>query len=122
MDGVILLNKPKGVTSHDCVYKIRRLLKTKKVGHTGTLDPDATGVLPICIGKATKISSLLSGQSKEYETEISLGKSTTTEDQSGEVIRTLQVNPNLSIQDCEHTLKTYIGSITQIPPMYSAIK
>ncbi|MGP4072203.1 tRNA pseudouridine(55) synthase TruB [Piscibacillus sp. B03] len=122
MDGVILLNKPKGMTSHDCVGRIRRILKTKKVGHTGTLDPDAEGVLPICVGKATKISSLLSGQTKEYIAEISLGQATTTEDHSGEVIETATVNKDFSVEDVRTVLDHFVGTINQIPPMYSAIK
>ncbi|SEP58567.1 tRNA pseudouridine synthase B [Piscibacillus halophilus] len=122
MDGVIPLNKPKGMTSHDCVNRIRRLLKTKKVGHTGTLDPDAEGVLPICVGKATKIASLLTGQTKEYVAEISLGTLTTTEDHSGEIVKKEAVSSTLEIETCEDILSKFLGTIEQTPPMYSAVK
>ena len=80
MDGILPLLKPKGMTSHDCVFKLRKILKTKKVGHTGTLDPDVTGVLPICIGRATKVAEYLTEAGKAYEGEVTLGFSTTTED------------------------------------------
>lgn len=80
MDGVLLLNKPKGMTSHDCVAKVRRLLGIKKVGHTGTLDPNVSGVLPICLGKATRIAEFLTGATKTYEGEVTLGAATSTED------------------------------------------
>ncbi len=80
MDGILPLWKPKGMTSHDCVFKLRKILKTKKVGHTGTLDPDVTGVLPICVGRATKVAEYLTEAGKAYEAEVTLGFSTTTED------------------------------------------
>lgn len=82
-NGVLLLHKPAGMTSHDCVMKIRKLLKTKKVGHTGTLDPEVSGVLPICVGRATKIVEYLTEKSKTYDAEVTLGFSTATEDQTG---------------------------------------
>ncbi|TFB23168.1 tRNA pseudouridine(55) synthase TruB [Filobacillus milosensis] len=122
MNGIIPLWKPKGLTSHDCVAKIRRLLKTKKVGHTGTLDPEAEGVLPICIGKATKLASLLTNQDKVYEAEISLGKSTTTEDQVGEVLETKSVLSSLTLEECKDATTQFTGEITQITPIYSAVK
>ncbi|GEL75832.1 tRNA pseudouridine(55) synthase TruB [Tenuibacillus multivorans] len=122
MNGVIPLCKPKGLTSHDCVVQIRKILKTKKVGHTGTLDPEAEGVLPICVGKATKIASLLTEQEKEYDAEISLGKQTTTEDQVGEVVLEESVNTSLTLTDCQHALTMFQGTIEQTPPMYSAVK
>ena len=86
MEGIIPLYKPKGMTSHDCVFKLRKILRTKKIGHTGTLDPDVTGVLPICVGKATKVAQYLTDAGKTYEGEVTIGISTTTEDASGEVI------------------------------------
>ena len=86
MDGVLLLDKPAGMTSHDCVHIVRKVLKTKKVGHTGTLDPSVTGVLPICVGRATKISQFLTANEKEYLGEVTIGFSTTTEDADGEVV------------------------------------
>ena len=86
MDGILLVNKPSGMTSHDVVNKIRRVLKTKKVGHCGTLDPDATGVLVICVGKATKALQFLTSEEKEYIATLSLGTSTDTYDASGKVV------------------------------------
>lgn len=86
MEGVLLIHKPAGMTSHDCVAKMRRIAKTKKVGHTGTLDPDVTGVLPVCLGRATKIVEYLTAESKTYEAEVTIGISTETEDASGEIV------------------------------------
>src|SRR5690606_33451752 len=86
MDGILPLFKPKGMTSHDCVTKLRKILKIKKIGHTGTLDPDADGVLPICIGKATKVAQYITDAGKTYEGEVTIGVSTTTEDASGEIV------------------------------------
>ncbi|WP_299090154.1 tRNA pseudouridine(55) synthase TruB [uncultured Metabacillus sp.] len=122
MEGVLLLNKPVGMTSHDCVAKMRRLAKTKKVGHTGTLDPDVTGVLPICLGKATKIVEYLTAASKTYEAEITIGYSTTTEDASGEEVVRKPVNPPILKEEIERVLNAMVGTIEQIPPMYSAVK
>lgn len=122
MNGVIPLWKPKGMTSHDCVMKLRKLLKIKRIGHTGTLDPEVEGVLPICIGKATKLVTILQNEAKEYVAELSLGKQTVTEDQTGDVVLTEKVSPNLTIEQCEQLLHTFIGEIEQVPPMYSAIR
>ncbi|MFC0014394.1 MULTISPECIES: tRNA pseudouridine(55) synthase TruB [Allobacillus] len=122
MNGVIPLWKPAGMTSHDCVARIRGLLRMKRVGHTGTLDPAVEGVLPICIGKATKIVSLLTDSVKVYEAEISLGKLTTTEDQTGEVVEKAAVGSDLTYKACVEALESFQGSIRQIPPMYSAIR
>lgn len=122
MEGVLLLNKPVGMTSHDCVAKMRRLAKTKKVGHTGTLDPDVTGVLPICIGRATKIVEYLTASSKTYEAEVTIGYSTTTEDSSGEIVKRKNVNPPITKEEVEQVLQSMHGSIEQVPPMYSAVK
>ena len=92
MNGIILLDKPMGRTSHDMVYFVRRLTGIKKVGHTGTLDPDATGVLPVCIGKATKVCDMLTVSDKTYEAELALGKTTDTQDASGNVLTENEVN------------------------------
>lgn len=118
--GVIILDKPKGKTSHDMVYFIRRLIGIKKVGHTGTLDPDATGVLPICIGSATKASDMLIESDKGYVAKFVLGKTTDTEDISGKVLTECAVN--LRKDEIEEAIYSFIGSYDQLPPMYSAIK
>lgn len=122
MEGVLLLNKPVGMTSHDCVAKMRKLAKTKKVGHTGTLDPDVTGVLPICLGRATKIVEYLTASSKTYEAEVTIGISTTTEDASGEIVEQRNVTSPLSKLQVEQVLNSMLGQIEQVPPMYSAVK
>ena len=92
MDGLLPLWKERGMTSHDCVFKLRKILHTKKIGHGGTLDPDVDGVLPICIGKATKVIEYLTDSGKIYVGEITLGFSTTTEDRSGERVETKPVD------------------------------
>lgn len=122
VNGVLLLHKPVGMTSHDCVMKIRKLLKTKKVGHTGTLDPEVSGVLPICVGRATKIVEYLTEKSKTYDAEITLGFSTTTEDQTGETVETKPVNQDIDKAVVEKVLNSLKGKQEQIPPMYSAVK
>ncbi|MBQ9737587.1 MAG: tRNA pseudouridine(55) synthase TruB [Clostridia bacterium] len=120
MNGVINVNKPLGITSHDVVYKLRRLLGIKKIGHTGTLDPDAAGVLPMCIGKGTKLAELLTATDKQYLAEMTLGAVTDTQDKSGEVLKQFEVN--VTEEDILNAVKSFIGEIEQIPPMYSAIK
>ncbi|ARI77464.1 tRNA pseudouridine(55) synthase TruB [Halobacillus mangrovi] len=122
MDGILPLWKPKGFTSHDCVSKTRGMLKTKKVGHTGTLDPDVEGVLPLCVGKATKIVPFLTDTDKVYEATVSLGHSTTTEDATGEIVDSKDVGSKISITDLKKCLASFRGEITQVPPMYSAVK
>jgi tRNA pseudouridine55 synthase len=122
MDGILPLWKPKGWTSHDCVMKIRKLYQTKKVGHTGTLDPEVEGVLPICIGQATKIVQFLTETKKVYIAELTLGKATETEDAYGKVIEEVQVDKIPSKQEIENVLQSFIGEIKQVPPMYSAVK
>lgn len=122
MDGILPLWKERGMTSHDCVFKLRKILQTKKIGHGGTLDPDVDGVLPICIGKGTKVIEYLQDSGKIYEGEITLGFSTTTEDRSGEVVETKTVETPLSIEEIDQMMATFIGKITQVPPMYSAVK
>jgi tRNA pseudouridine55 synthase len=122
MEGVLLVNKPKGMTSNDCVQKIRKLLQIKKIGHTGTLDPEVTGVLPICIGKATKIAEYLTGTEKTYEGEVTIGFSTTTEDATGEVVERKKIKRVIRKQEIEDILNQLTGTIEQTPPMYSAVK
>ena len=122
MDGILPLWKEKGMTSFDCVYKVRKLLKTKKVGHSGTLDPEVDGVLPICIGKATKVVENLHEANKVYQGEITLGFSTETEDAHGKVVSTTPIESSFSVQEIDEKMQNFIGEITQIPPMYSAVK
>lgn len=118
--GVINIYKEKGYTSHDVVNIIRKKLNRIKVGHTGTLDPDATGVLPICVGKATKISEYISSSIKEYKATVLLGKETTTQDISGDIIKEAIVN--CSEKEIQQVVNSFLGEIMQTPPMYSAIK
>ncbi|OIK13933.1 tRNA pseudouridine(55) synthase TruB [Bacillus sp. MUM 116] len=122
MEGILPLFKPAGLTSHDCVFKLRKILKTKKVGHTGTLDPDVTGVLPICIGKATKIAEYITDAGKAYEGEVTIGYSTTTEDASGEVVEEKPVDRSFSRAEILQVLQSLTGEIEQTPPMFSAVK
>lgn len=122
MEGILPLFKPAGMTSHDCVFKLRKLLGTKKVGHTGTLDPDVTGVLPICVGKATKIAEYITDAGKAYEGEVTLGFSTTTEDASGETVAEAIVDRKFNRSEIEAVLHSFLGEIEQTPPMYSAVK
>ena len=119
--GILIINKPKGITSHDVVAKVRKILQTKKVGHTGTLDPMATGVLVICIGAATKLVQYLTCESKIYEVEMKLGVKTDTGDITGNIVEEKQVNINYE-EKLHEILKKFIGKQKQIPPMYSAIK
>ena len=120
MNGIILVDKPIGKTSHDMVYLVRRLTGIKKVGHTGTLDPDATGVLPVCIGKATKVCDMLTASDKRYTAELILGKTTDTQDASGSVLTESEVN--VTAESVHNIIEEFIGEIEQIPPMFSAIK
>ncbi len=120
MNGIVLINKPLGKTSHDMVYFVRRLTGIKKVGHTGTLDPDATGVLPVCIGKATKVCDMLTASDKRYTATLVLGKTTDTQDESGKILSECEVN--VTAGDINRIIENFIGEIEQIPPMFSAIK
>lgn len=122
MDGIIALWKERGMTSHDCVFKLRRILQMKKIGHGGTLDPDVDGVLPICIGKGTKVIEYMQDNHKVYEGEITLGYATTTEDKSGETVDKMDVLNPLSVDEIDAAMAQMVGEITQIPPMYSAVK
>ncbi|WP_036479453.1 tRNA pseudouridine(55) synthase TruB [Myxosarcina sp. GI1] len=120
MFGFINLDKPAGFTSHDCVAKLRRLLNTKKIGHGGTLDPAATGVLPIAVGKATRLLQFLP-ETKAYRARIRLGMTTTTDDLEGEVVATTSTS-NLDEKTIKASLTNFVGTIEQVPPIYSAIK
>ncbi|MEG1369799.1 MAG: tRNA pseudouridine(55) synthase TruB, partial [Carnobacterium sp.] len=122
MEGILPLWKERGMTSHDCVFKLRKILQTKKIGHTGTLDPDVDGVLPICVGRATKVVEYMMETGKAYVGEITLGFSTTTEDSSGEVVETKKVSEVPTIAEIDELMKKFEGIITQVPPMYSAVK
>jgi len=118
--GFLNLNKPFGWTSHDCVARVRKLLRLKRVGHAGTLDPATTGVLPIALGKATRLLQYLPGE-KAYQATIRLGVQTTTDDLQGEVIAS-QPCAGLSLATVKTTLQQFKGKISQIPPSYSAIQ
>ena len=120
MNGVLVIDKAAGPTSHDVVAAVRRLLKIKKVGHTGTLDPAATGVLPLVLGKATKVARFLSSATKSYRAVVRLGITTDTLDAVGEVLSEREVNVEQS--DVEAKLEAFRGEFDQVPPMYSAKK
>ena len=123
MDGVLIIDKPSGVTSHDVVARTRHILHERRIGHTGTLDPFATGVLVIVVGKATRLAQFLSDVDKEYEAIIRLGYSTDTGDRTGNPIAGPPSHPrNWSEQEIETALQTFRGEIDQVPPMYSAKK
>ena len=119
--GALNINKPPGITSHDAVERVRKLLKTKKVGHTGTVDPDASGVLPICIGKATRMSQYLLEADKEYRVIAKLGETTDTQDASGQVLATKDWQ-EVTEAAISQIIQSFVGQIEQIPPMYSACK
>lgn len=110
------------MTSHDCVFKLRKILKTKKVGHTGTLDPNVTGVLPICVGRATKVAEYLTEAGKAYEGEVTLGFSTTTEDATGDLVEEKKVTESFKQEQILAVLQSLTGNIQQTPPMFSAVK
>ncbi|MDY0962707.1 tRNA pseudouridine(55) synthase TruB [Massilia sp. CFBP9026] len=120
VDGVLLLDKPVGLSSNDALIKAKRVLNAKKAGHTGTLDPFATGLLPLCFGEATKFSQDLLEADKTYEATVHLGIMTTTGDTEGEAIETLPVD--VTIEQIEAALARFRGPIQQVPPMYSALK
>ena len=121
MEGVLLVDKPSGLTSHDVVYHLRRKLQMKKIGHAGTLDPMATGLLVMLIGKATRISQYLISVDKVYEGEATLGVVTDSQDAQGEVMET-RIVPVLSETEVRDTMKSFLGDQYQMPPMHSAIK
>lgn len=123
MDGIIGINKARGMTSHDVVFKLRKILRTKKVGHTGTLDPEVDGVLPICVGKATRISDYVMQSGKRYIAEVTLGVQTATEDAHGEIVKTVSIEAGMFTEtQVDEVLLRLTGSIRQVPPMYSAVK
>ncbi len=122
MNGILPLWKEKGMTSHDCVFKLRKILGTKKVGHTGTLDPSVEGVLPICIGQATKVAEYVTDSGKEYVAVVSIGTATETEDADGEVVASDLSAKQISRSRIEEVLAQLTGEILQVPPMYSAVK
>lgn len=121
MNGILIINKPKGYTSHDVINVLRKELNTKKIGHTGTLDPNATGVLPVLIGQATKISKYLIEHNKTYIAELKLGEKSSTGDIEGEIIEKKEI-PDLTIEQVECVLKSLLGKQLQTPPIYSSIK
>jgi tRNA pseudouridine55 synthase len=126
MDGLLIIDKPEGITSHDVVARVRRILKTKRVGHTGTLDPFATGVMVILIGKATRLAQFLDKDVKEYEAVLRLGFETDTGDRTGTKVQSskfkVQSSKQFSSAEIEKVLNEFKGEIEQIPPMYSAKK
>ncbi|HLX58749.1 MAG TPA: tRNA pseudouridine(55) synthase TruB [Ktedonobacteraceae bacterium] len=121
MDGILNINKPTGMTSHDVVAKVRKLLKQKRVGHAGTLDPAASGVLPICVGQATRVAEYLSESGKAYQAAIVFGTVTDTYDSEGTIMRTTSTQ-DLTLSKIEALLPAFIGAQMQVPPRYSAIK
>ena len=119
MNGIICINKPQGFTSFDVIAKLRGILKIKRIGHAGTLDPMATGVLPVFVGRATKACDIMPDNHKAYTASFRLGTETDTQDSSGTVLKTLKADVNR--EDINNKLKEFSGNIAQIPPMYSAV-
>lgn len=119
MNGILLIKKEAGMSSHDVVARLRRILKTKKIGHSGTLDPDATGVLLVLVNNACKILPYLEDTDKEYQAELVLGKRTTTDDIFGEVLETKEIH---EINDFQGVLNTFLGEQQQLPPMVSSVR
>lgn len=120
MDGVLLLDKPVGLSSNQALQQVKRLFMAAKAGHTGTLDPFATGLLPICLGEATKFSHFLLDADKTYRATLQLGATTTTGDTEGEIVTTAEVRVTKEMM--ENVMRQFVGEISQIPPMYSALK
>lgn len=120
MNGIINIYKEAGFTSFDVVAKMRGILKIKKIGHTGTLDPDAVGVLPVCVGNGTKLVELLADHDKEYITELILGIATDTQDISGQIIKNAKVE--VTCEEVTEAVMSFVGPSMQVPPMYSALK
>ena len=120
INGVINIYKIKGFTSHDVVAKLRGIMRQKKIGHTGTLDPDATGVLPVCLGNATKLCDMLTEKEKEYIAKVQLGVTTDTQDMTGNVLSSKEVV--VSEEEVRLAVASFVGPYEQIPPMYSALK
>ena len=120
MDGILIIRKEKGYTSHDVVARLRGILHQKKIGHTGTLDPDAEGVLPVCLGRATKVCDMLTDTDKEYVAVLRLGVVTDTQDMTGRVLRESEDIPEETA--VREAVLSFEGGYDQIPPMYSALK
>lgn len=120
MDGIINVQKEKGYTSHDVVARLRGIFKQKKIGHTGTLDPEATGVLPVCLGRATKVCELLTNKEKTYVARVKLGIVTDTQDMTGKILEENSVA--VTREEIERVLHNFTGELWQTPPMYSAVK
>ncbi|MET3575301.1 tRNA pseudouridine(55) synthase TruB [Bhargavaea ullalensis] len=121
-EGILPLWKEKGMTSHDCVFKLRKILRMKRIGHTGTLDPDVEGVLPICLGKATKAAEYITDAGKTYEAVISIGRATETEDAGGATVDSDLSEKQIPADRVREVLESLTGEIVQTPPMYSAVK
>ena len=119
--GVLNVRKEKGYTSHDVVAKLRGIVGQRKIGHTGTLDPDAEGVLPVCLGRATKLCDMLTDKDKTYEAVLLLGRATDTQDITGTVLESREV-PEFRPEEISDVLQSFVGEYAQVPPMYSAIK
>ncbi len=122
LDGILNINKESGWTSHDVVARVRRLAGQRRVGHAGTLDPLATGVLPVCLGQATRVVEYLSESGKSYRATITFGVETNTYDAEGEIIATHEVPASLDLSAVERVLPDFTGTIQQVPPLYSALK
>ena len=120
INGIINVYKEKGYTSFDVVAKMRGMFHQKKIGHTGTLDPDAEGVLPVCLGKATKVCDLLTDKDKEYKAVLLLGQETDTQDISGQILNTCEVK--VTEEEVRMAISSFEGAYEQVPPMYSALK
>ncbi len=122
MDGLLLLDKPQGLTSMQALARVKKILRAPKAGHTGTLDPLATGILPICLGQATRLAQFLLASDKRYEAEILLGIETDTLDSEGTITRQSPLPTDLSEEKIQHTLQAFLGPQEQAPPAYSALK
>lgn len=122
MNGIIPLYKPCGMTSADCVYQLRNILQERKIGHTGTLDPQVDGVLVICVGQATKLVNYFMRQIKIYQGQITLGKATTTEDATGEIVAQKHLSQPFTTQQIKQAMQSLTGPLKQTPPLYSAVK
>ena len=121
IDGIVLLDKPQGLSSNQALQRVRHIFRAEKAGHTGSLDPLATGLLPICLGEATKIAGVLLGKNKAYETVAKCGATTDTDDADGQVLIERDV-PELNAEKIQILVKQFIGKIQQRPPIYSALK
>jgi tRNA pseudouridine55 synthase len=122
LSGVVVIDKPEGLTSHDVVDRVRRALKLKRVGHTGTLDPFATGVLVVCLGKATRLQQFLTASDKEYVARVRLGFGTDTYDRTGKQTTPLLTSNGVRVEELQQIIDTFRGELKQVPPMYSAKK